>query len=55
MLVTPKPPSLDLAEIWYSEIFSVPCFREQSLSIGETGAEGNELGYETIAFAVNGV
>ena len=31
--------------------------REQSLSIGETGAEGNELGYETIAlaFAVTGV
>ena len=29
--------------------------REQSLSIGETGAEGNELGYETIAFAVSGV
>ena len=30
-------------------------FREQSLSIGETGAEGNELGYETIAFAMAGV
>ena len=29
--------------------------KEQSLSIGETGAEGNELGYETIAFAVTGV
>ena len=29
--------------------------REQSLSIGETGAEGNELGYETIAFAVTGI
>ena len=29
--------------------------REQSLIIGETGAEGNELGYETIAFAVTGV
>ena len=29
--------------------------REQSLSIGETGAEGNELGYETTAFAVTGV
>ena len=31
------------------------CLREQSLSIGETGAEGNDLGYETIAFAVTGV
>ena len=30
-------------------------FREQSLSIGETGAEGNEQGYETIALAVTGV
>ena len=29
--------------------------REQSLSTGVTGAEGNELGYETIAFAVTGV
>ena len=29
--------------------------REQSLSIGESGVEGNELGYETIAFAVTGV
>ena len=29
--------------------------REQSLSIGETRAEGNELGYETTAFAVTGV
>ena len=28
---------------------------EQSLSIGETGAEGNEQGYETIAFSVTGV
>ena len=33
----------------------IASFREQSLSIGETGAEGNELGYETIAFAVTGV
>ena len=30
-------------------------FGEQSLSIGETSAEGNELGYETTAFAVTGV
>ena len=30
-------------------------FREQSLSIGEIGMKGNELGYETIAFAVTGV
>ena len=30
-------------------------YREQSLSIGETGAEGNELGYETTAFAKTGV
>ena len=29
--------------------------REQSLSIGETGAEGNELGYKTIEFAVTGL
>ena len=36
---------------------SMMCFliREQSLNIGETGAEGNELGCETIAFAVTGV
>ena len=30
-------------------------FREQSLSIEETGVEGNELVYETTAFAVTGV
>ena len=29
--------------------------REQSLSIGETRAEGNELGYKITAFAVTGV
>ena len=31
------------------------CFREWSLSIRETRAEGNELGYETIASAITGV
>ena len=38
-----------------SYTFTIRKIREQSLSIGETGAEGNELGYETIAFAVTGV
>ena len=35
--------------------YTISRIREQSLSIGETGAEGNELGYETTAFAVTGV
>ena len=39
----------------HSSVNEYPLLREQSLSIGETGAEGNDLGYETIAFAVTGV